>query len=110
MADIEKMFSPKTVALIGATDKEGTVGEATMKNLLSGKGKHTIYPVNPSHETVMGLKCYPNVAAVPVHIDLVVVATPARTVPEVVEECGKAGVDGIVVLSAGFREIGEEGV
>jgi acetyltransferase len=110
MADIEKMFNPRAVALIGATDKEGTVGEATLKNLLVGKGKHTVYPVNPSHDTVMGLKCYPNVAAVPEHVDLAVVATPASTVPEVVEECGKAGVDGIVVLSAGFREVGPEGV
>ncbi|HMD78364.1 MAG TPA: CoA-binding protein, partial [Nitrososphaerales archaeon] len=110
MADIEKMFNPRAVALIGATDKEGTVGEATMKNLLVGKGKHTVYPVNPSHETVMGLKCYPNIAAVPEHVDLAVVATPAKTVPAVVEECGKAGVEGIVVLSAGFREVGAEGV
>ena len=109
MADIEKMFSPRAVALIGATDKEGTVGEATMKNLLVGKGKHTVYPVNPAHETVSGLKCYPNIAAIPAHIDLAVVATPARSVPEVVEECGRAGVDGVVIISAGFKEIGEEG-
>ncbi len=110
MADMDRMFSPRTVALIGATDKEGTVGEATLKNLLIGKGKHTIYPVNPAHDTVGGLKCYPSIAALPEHIDLAVVATPAKTVPEVVEECGKAGVDGVVIISAGFREIGAEGV
>jgi acetyltransferase len=110
MADIEKMLAPKTVALIGATDKEGTVGEATLKNLLIGKGKHTVYPVNPTHESVMGMKCYPNIAAIPEHIDLAVIATPAKSVPEVVEECGKAGVDGVVIISAGFREVGKEGV
>jgi len=110
MVDMEKMFNPKTVALVGATDKEGTVGEATLKNLLLGKGKHTVYPVNPAHETVAGLKCYPNIISVPEHVDLVVVATPAKSVPEVVEECGKAGVDGVVIISAGFREIGKEGV
>ncbi len=110
MADIERMFSPRTVALIGATDKEGTVGEATMKNLLVGEGKHTVYPVNPSHDTVSGLKCYPNIAAIPEHVDLAVIATPARSVPEVVEECGKARVDGVVIISAGFKEIGAEGV
>ncbi|HUI22779.1 MAG TPA: bifunctional acetate--CoA ligase family protein/GNAT family N-acetyltransferase [Nitrososphaerales archaeon] len=109
MADIERMFSPKAVALIGATDKEGTVGESTLKNLLQGKGKHTVYPVNPGHEVVAGLKCYPNIASVPGHVDLAVIATPAKSVPEVVEECGKAGVDGIVIISAGFREIGAEG-
>ena len=110
MVDMERMFNPKTVALVGATDKEGTVGEATLKNLLLGKGKHTIYPVNPAHETVAGLKCYPNIASVPEHIDLAVVATPAKSVPGIVEECGKAGVDGVVIISAGFREIGKEGV
>jgi acetyltransferase len=104
------MFSPKAVALIGATDKEGTVGEATMKNLLIGKGRHTVYPVNPSHDMVAGLKCYPNIAAVPEHVDLAVIATPAKSVPEVVEECGKAKVDGVVIISAGFREVGAEGV
>ena len=110
MADIEKMLSPKTVALIGATEKEGSVGQATMKNLLIGKGKHTVYPVNPAHETVMGLKCYPDMASIPEHVDLAVIATPAQGVPAVVEECGKAGVDGVVIISAGFREVGKEGV
>jgi acetyltransferase len=109
LADIDKMFNPKTVAVIGATDKEGSVGESTMKNVLLGKGKHIVYPVNPKHEVLWGLKCYPNIAAVPEHVDLAVIATPAKFVPEVVEECGKAGVDGAVIISAGFREIGAEG-
>ena len=109
MPEIDRMFSPRTVALIGATDKEGTVGEATLKNLLIGKGKHSVFPVNPAHETVAGLKCYPNIAAIPEHVDLAVIATPAKSVPEVVDECGKAGVDGVVIISAGFREIGAEG-
>ena len=109
MADIEKMFDPKTVALIGATDKAGTVGEATLKNLLIGKGKRSIYPVNPTHEVVMGVKCYPSISAIPEHVNLAVIATPASSVPEVVEECGKAGVDGIVIISAGFREVGAAG-
>ncbi|MFI5404790.1 MAG: GNAT family N-acetyltransferase [Candidatus Gagatemarchaeaceae archaeon] len=110
MADIARMFDPKAVALIGATDKEGTVGEATLKNLLKGKAKRSIYPVNPKHESLMGVKCYPSISAVPGHVDLAVVATPAATVPAVVEECAKAGVEGIVIVSAGFREIGEAGV
>ncbi len=109
MDGIDRMFNPRAVALIGATDKEGTVGDATLKNLLVGKGKHTVYPVNPSHDSVAGLKCYPNIASIPEHIDLAVIATPAKSVPGVVEECGKAGVDGVVIISAGFREIGAEG-
>ena len=109
LADIEKMFNPKAVALLGATDKEGTVGESTLKNLLAGKSQRSIFPVNPKHERVMGIKCYPTLSAIPEHVDLAVVATPASSVPAVVEECGKARVDGIVVISAGFREVGETG-
>ncbi|HMK82780.1 MAG TPA: GNAT family N-acetyltransferase [Candidatus Bathyarchaeia archaeon] len=109
MGAIEKMLSPKTVAAIGASDVEGSVGHALMKNLLSGKEKRTIYPVNPNRPTVMGLKSYQNVAKIPAHIDLAIIATPAKTVPAIVEECAKAGVDGVVILSAGFREIGADG-
>ncbi|HXY56834.1 MAG TPA: GNAT family N-acetyltransferase [Nitrososphaerales archaeon] len=109
MDGIDRMFSPKAVALIGATDKEGSVGGATLKNLLIGKGRHTIYPVNPKHETVAGVKCYPDLASIPEHVDLALIATPAQSVPAVVEECGKAGVDGVVIISAGFREVGSEG-
>ena len=106
---IEKMLNPKTVAAIGASEVEGSVGQALMKNLLLGKEKRTIYPVNPNRTTVMGLKCYPSIAKIPAHVDLAIIATPAKTVPAIVEECSKAGVDGVVILSAGFREIGEEG-
>ena len=104
------MFNPKAVALIGASDREDTVGHALMKNLLLGKDKRPIYPVNPNKESIMGLKSYPNIGAVPEHVDLAVIATPAKTVPGIVEECGKAGVEGVVVVSAGFSEIGAEGL
>ena len=109
MGTIEKMLSPKTVAAIGASDVEGSVGYALMKNLLLGKEKRTIYAVNPNRPTVMGLKCYQNVAKIPGHIDLAIVATPAKTVPAIIEECARVGVDGVVILSAGFREIGADG-
>lgn len=109
MGTIEKMLSPKTVAAIGASEAEGSVGQAFMKNLLLGKEKRTIYPVNPNRTTIMGLKCYPDIAKIPSHVDLAVIATPAKTVPGIVEECAKAGVDGAVILSAGFKEIGAEG-
>jgi acetyltransferase len=109
MGTIEKMLSPKTVAAIGASEAEGSVGQALMKNLLLGKEKRTIYPVNPNRTTIMGLKCYPDIAKIPGHVDLAIIATPAKTVPAIVEECAKAGVDGAVILSAGFREIGAEG-
>ena len=107
---LERMLNAKTVALIGATDKEGSVGQSIMKNLLLGKDRRKIHPVNPNKETVMGIKCYPDISKVPEHVDFAVIATPAKTVPRIVEDCAKVGVDGVVVISAGFRETGAEGL
>lgn len=107
---IEAMLNPKSVALIGATEREGSVGQALMSNLLLGKDKRAIYPVNPGRNTVMGLKCYPTISAIPNHVDLAVVATPSKTVPPLAEDCGRASVDGMVIVSAGFRETGQEGI
>jgi acetyltransferase len=109
MGTLEHMLNPKAVAAIGASEKEGSVGKSLLRNLLLSKDRRKIYPVNPKHESVMGLKCYANIASVPEHVDLAVIATPAQTVPFIVEECAKASVDGVVIISAGFREVGEEG-
>jgi len=109
MAPMDRMLNPKTVAAIGASEEEGSVGRALLENLLLGKDRRKIYPVNPNRQTVMGLKCCPNIATVPEHVDLAVIATPAKTVPGIVLECAKAGVDGVIVISAGFRETGPEG-
>ena len=106
---IERMLNPKVVAAVGATETEGAVGQSLMTNLLLGKDRRKIYPVNKSRETVMELKCYPSVSKIPEHVDLAVIATPAKTVPAIVEECANAGVDGIVIISAGFKEVGEAG-
>jgi acetyltransferase len=103
-----RMLNPKTVALIGASEKEGSVGRAILENLLLSKNRK-LFPINPNRTTVLGVQCYPDVSKVPEQVDLAVIATPARTVPEMVEHCGKAGVSGIVIVSAGFKEIGEEG-
>ena len=104
----KRMLNPKTIALIGASDKEGSVGKAILENLLLAKSRK-VFPVNPNRTAVLGGACYPNIAGVPEHVDLAVVATPARIVPQTVEECGKAGVHGLIIISAGFREVGEEG-
>jgi acetyltransferase len=109
LAAIDRMLNPKTVAAVGASEKEGSVGQALMKNLLLGKDRRKIYPVNPNRDSVMELKCYPSIGKIPEHVDLAVIATPAKTVPAIVEECAKAGVDGVIIISAGFREIGAEG-
>ena len=108
MSHIQVMFNPKTIALIGATEKEGAVGRTILENLLRSK-ERKIFPVNPHTSKVLDVESYPTIASVPEHVDLAVVATPARSVPDVVEECGQAGVEGVVIISAGFKEIGEEG-
>lgn len=108
MGNLRSMLSAKAVALIGATDKDGAIGRTILENLLpSNKAK--VYPVNPNRKKVLGVDAYPDIAGIPEHVDLAIIATPAHTVPGVVEECGKAGVDGAVIISAGFKEIGEEG-
>ena len=108
IGNIRAMFDPKTVALIGASEERGVVGRAILENLLPSE-KRKIFPVNPNKKTVLGLESYPDIASIPEHIDLAVIATPAKTVPELVEECGKAEVEGITIISAGFKEIGDEG-
>ncbi|MGD0978727.1 MAG: acetate--CoA ligase alpha subunit [Candidatus Bathyarchaeia archaeon] len=107
--NLDKIFNPKSVAVIGASDEEGSVGYALMKNFTeSGFGGH-VFPVNLKKTEVLGLKAYASIEQVPEPVDLAVIATPARTVPDVLEQCGRAGINGIIVISAGFKEIGPEG-
>jgi acetyltransferase len=102
------MLNAKAVALAAATGKEAVIGRTILENLLRSK-EVKVYPVNPTVKTVLGVDAYPDIACIPGHVDLAIIATPAHTVPGIVEECGKAGVDGVVIISAGFKEIGEEG-
>jgi acetyltransferase len=107
--NLEKIFNPQSVAIVGASDEEGTVGYALMKNFkeLGFEGK--IYPVNIRKTEILGTKAYQTIEQIPEPVDLAVIATPAKTVPDIVEQCGKAGIKGIVIISAGFKEIGAEG-
>ena len=107
--NLDRLFDPKSVAVIGASDQEGTVGAALTKNLAKGEYSGRVYLVNNHRPEVMGIKAYPSIGAVPEPVDLVLIATPAKTVPAVVEECGKAGAKVAVILSAGFKEIGPAG-
>jgi acetyltransferase len=106
---LDKIFNPRSVAIIGASDEEGTVGYALMKNFTEHDFEGKIYPVNIRKTEIHGLKAYQTVEQIPEPIDLAVIATPAKTVPDIVEQCGKAGVKGIIIISAGFKEIGPEG-
>ena len=106
---LDKIFSPKTVAVIGASNNPSTVGYALMKNLIASGYTGVIYPVNLKQKSVLGVRCYPEVGQIPDEVDLAVIATPSHTVPGLVRDCGEAGVGGLLILSAGFKEVGEEG-
>ncbi len=104
------IFNPKAVAVIGATDKQGSVGRTILWNLISNPFGGTVYAVNPKRHNVLGIRAFPNIASIPEQVDLAVIVTPAPTVPGIIGECAEAGVKGAIVISAGFKEIGPEGV
>ena len=106
---LEPFFNPRSVAVIGATDKDGAAGRTVLENLLQSGSKRKIFPINPHYKELLSTKCYPDIGAIPEVPDLAVIVTPAETVPGLVENCGKVGVSAITIISAGFKEIGEEG-
>jgi len=106
---LEPIFNPKTVAVVGATDKPNSVGRTLIWNLVSNPFGGSIYPVNPKRSQVLGIPAYPTLKAIPVEIDLVIIATPAATIPAIITECVEKGVKGVIIISAGFREIGPTG-
>ncbi len=104
------MKPPRNVAIIGASRKKTSVGHAIVKNMIDSGFEGEIYPINPKASEILGLQCYPSILKVPAEtVDLAVIAVPAPIVPKVMEECGKKGVTFAVVISAGFKEVGEEG-
>jgi acetyltransferase len=103
---LDAIFAPKAVAVIGATEKAGSVGRTLLWNLISNPFGGTVFPINPKRASVLGIKAYANIAAVPEPVDLAVVVTPAPTVPSVIRECVDAGVKGAIIISAGFKETG----
>jgi acetyltransferase len=103
-------FSPKNVAVIGATENPGSVGRTILWNLVTSPFGGTVFPINPKRPSVLGVKAYKSITEVPEEVDLAVVVTPPATVPGIVHECGECGVKGMVIISAGFKEIGPVGV
>jgi acetyltransferase len=106
---LDVIFAPRNVAVIGATETEGSVGRTLLWNLISHPFGGTVFPVNPKRSSVLGIHAYPKIADVPGQVDLAVVVTPALSVPGVIEECVQAGVKGAIIISAGFKEIGKAG-
>ena len=106
---LNHILSPKVVAVIGATETTGSVGRTVFQNLGRGGFEGVVYPVNPKRSSVLCVKAYPNIGAVPEKVDLAVICTPATAVPAVIRDCVKAGVPGAIIISAGFKEIGKAG-
>lgn len=108
--NLNYIFKPRRIAVIGASDRDSSLGAKLIQNLIGVGYKGVVYPVNPFIPTVQGITAYPSISKIPWKVDLAIIVTPAHTVPQIVEECGKAGVSGIIIISAGFREAGKKGV
>lgn len=102
-------FTPRNVAIVGASETPGSVGRTTLWNLISSPFGGAVFPVNPKRHSVLGIKAYPTVKDIPAQVDLVVIATPPKTVPGIIRQCGEIGVKAAVVITAGFKEAGAEG-
>lgn len=103
---LDAIFAPRNVAVIGATEVPNSVGRTLLWNLISSPFGGTVYPVNPKRPSVLGIKAYPSIGDVPEQVDLAVVCTQAGFVPGIVKQCAAAGVKGMVIISAGFKELG----
>jgi acetyltransferase len=106
---LDRIFRPKRIALIGVSNDATTVGGMTLRNLISGGYNGVVYPVNPKREAVFGIPCFPDVKSLPKTPDLAVIMTAAQYVPQIIHDCGEAGINGIIIMSAGFKESGPEG-
>jgi acetyltransferase len=106
---LEVFFAPRSVAVIGATERDGSIGRTVMGNLVTNPFGGTVLPINPKRGNVLGIRCWPSVTKVSQKIDLAVVATPAPAVPGVIRECAAVGIRGAIIISAGFKESGAEG-
>jgi len=110
LENLDKIFKPKSIAVIGASNTVGSAGYRIFRNLIGSGWDGIAYPVNPGKESIQGVQAYAKVSDIPRDIDLAIIATPAKTVPDVLEQCGKKGIKGILIISAGFKEVGEQGI
>ena len=106
---LDPFFTPRNVAIIGATENPGSVGRTTLWNLISSPFGGAVFPVNPKRPSVLGIKAYPTVKDIPAEVDLAVICTPPKSIPGLIRDCGEIGIKAAVVISAGFKEAGEEG-
>ncbi len=105
----ERFFNPKSVAIVGASRQKGKVGYEILTNMITAGYKGKIFPVNPKSDTVEGLKCYPDLKSIGEIPDLVIIVVPAKVVPAIMQQCAKAGAKSVIIITAGFKEVGKEG-
>jgi acyl-CoA synthetase (NDP forming) len=108
LQNLNKIFYPKSVAIVGATPTTNKVGNVILKNFIDGKFSGGMYPINPKYKKILGLKCYSKISELPGKVDCAIIATPAKTVIPIMEECVKKGVGGLVVITSGFEEVGKK--
>jgi acetyltransferase len=110
MSGLEYIFRPSSVAVIGASAKKGTIGREILHNLIVNEFNGKVFPVNPRYDVIHSIKCYSTILDVPDAVDLAIIVVPKNSVLEVAEKCGNKGVRGLVVISAGFKEVGGDGI
>ena len=103
------LFEPKSVAVIGASDRENSVGNIIFKNILSSGYKGRLYAINPKHETIQGQPAYKSIEEIGARVEMAVIATRPQTVPQIIEQCGRSGVKNVIIIAAGFSESGHVG-
>ena len=106
---LDRLFNPQRIAVVGVTINPNSVGGKVLGNLVGGGFRGVVYPVNPDSEAVLGMPCYPDLRTLPRTPDLAVICSPASQVPQFVRDCGEAGINGLIIMSAGFSETGQEG-
>ena len=110
MSDIEYILSPKSIAIVGASNRPGSLGLAIFRNLLEAAYQGILYPVNPKAKSIQGVKAYPNLVDIPDEVDMAVLIVPSEQVESVIELAARKGIKGVIVITAGFKEIGGHGV
>ncbi|NOR09933.1 MAG: GNAT family N-acetyltransferase, partial [Desulfovibrionaceae bacterium] len=108
--NLDKIFRPESIAVIGASEKDGSIGSAHMRNLIQGGYQGKIFPVHPHYTRIHGLEVYPSLTKIEHNIDLAIIAIPIASVPQVIKECVEVGVGGTIIVSAGGRETGVQGL
>ncbi len=107
---MDAIFRPKSIAIVGASRKKGSIGRNIMHNLLEYEFNGPIFPVNPGADVIHSIKCYPTVESIPYEVDLAIIVVPKQYANQAVEDCGKKGVKGIIMITAGFKEVGGDGI